>query len=146
MLRNSTRQPMGEFGGGGLNLNVCQLVDWMFCETGQSICGPHKVKMEQTSKWSVLLLSSWSTSSEKITIGSRINRWAICLERSSSIPTTPQVNTVKENANMSMSGWAHHAGACDRIILGLSGEDYRCTRGGSSKCRRYTSPRYHNEI
>ena len=31
MLRNSTRQPMGEFGGGGLNLNVCQLVDWMFC-------------------------------------------------------------------------------------------------------------------
>ena len=31
MLRNSTRQPMVDFGGGGLNLRVCQLVDWMFC-------------------------------------------------------------------------------------------------------------------
>ena len=39
---NSTRQPMGESGGGGLNRMVCQLVDWMF------------------SKWSVSLESSWS--------------------------------------------------------------------------------------
>ena len=27
MGRNSTRQPMGEFAGGGLNRRVCQLVD-----------------------------------------------------------------------------------------------------------------------
>jgi hypothetical protein len=27
ILRNSTRQPIGEFGGGGLNLKVCQFVD-----------------------------------------------------------------------------------------------------------------------
>ena len=30
MLRNSTRHPMSELGGGGLNRMVCQLVDWMF--------------------------------------------------------------------------------------------------------------------
>lgn len=30
MVRNSTRQPMGELGGGGLKRRVCQLVDWMF--------------------------------------------------------------------------------------------------------------------
>jgi hypothetical protein len=30
--RNSTLQPIGELGGGGLNLIVCQLVDWMFCK------------------------------------------------------------------------------------------------------------------
>jgi hypothetical protein len=30
MLLNSTLQPMDEFGGGGLNRNVCQLVDWIF--------------------------------------------------------------------------------------------------------------------
>ena len=30
MLRNSTRHPMREFKGGGLNLKVCQLVDWIF--------------------------------------------------------------------------------------------------------------------
>lgn len=29
--RNSTRQPMGEPGGGGLKRIVCQLVDQMFC-------------------------------------------------------------------------------------------------------------------
>jgi len=29
--RNSTRQPISVPGGGGLNLNVCQLVDWIFC-------------------------------------------------------------------------------------------------------------------
>lgn len=28
--RNSTRQPMLELGGGGLNRMLCQLVDWMF--------------------------------------------------------------------------------------------------------------------
>ena len=28
--RNSTRHPMSVPGGGGLNLSVCQLVDWMF--------------------------------------------------------------------------------------------------------------------
>ena len=28
--RNSTRHPIGELGGGGLNLRVCQLVDWIF--------------------------------------------------------------------------------------------------------------------
>jgi hypothetical protein len=32
MLLNSTRQPIGDFGGGGLNRSVCQLVDWMFFE------------------------------------------------------------------------------------------------------------------
>lgn len=30
ILRNSTRQPMEEPGGGGLNRKVCQFVDWMF--------------------------------------------------------------------------------------------------------------------
>lgn len=35
MLRNSTRQPMEEFGGGGLKRRVCQFVDWMFCKLGQ---------------------------------------------------------------------------------------------------------------
>lgn len=34
--RNSTRQPIGEFVGGGLNRSVCQLVDWMFCVAAQS--------------------------------------------------------------------------------------------------------------
>jgi hypothetical protein len=33
MLRNSTRQPIDELAGGGLNLRVCQLVDWIFCAT-----------------------------------------------------------------------------------------------------------------
>jgi len=28
--RNSTRQPIGELTGGGLNRIVCQFVDWMF--------------------------------------------------------------------------------------------------------------------
>lgn len=28
--RNSTRQPMEEPAGGGLNRTVCQFVDWMF--------------------------------------------------------------------------------------------------------------------
>ena len=28
--RNSTRHPIGEFGGGGLKRIVCQFVDWMF--------------------------------------------------------------------------------------------------------------------
>lgn len=32
MGRNSTLQPMSEFGGGGLNLIVCQLVDCKFCK------------------------------------------------------------------------------------------------------------------
>ena len=31
---NSTLQPIGEFGGGGLNRMLCQLVDWMFCMGG----------------------------------------------------------------------------------------------------------------
>lgn len=30
ILLNSTRQPIGDFGGGGLNRSVCQLVDWIF--------------------------------------------------------------------------------------------------------------------
>lgn len=30
ILLNSTLQAMDELGGGGLNLMVCQLVDWMF--------------------------------------------------------------------------------------------------------------------
>ena len=30
MLLNSTRQPIGEFTGGGLNRIVCQFVDCMF--------------------------------------------------------------------------------------------------------------------
>jgi len=30
MLLNSTRHPIDELGGGGLNRNVCQLVDWIF--------------------------------------------------------------------------------------------------------------------
>jgi hypothetical protein len=30
MLLNSTLQPIGDFGGGGLKRNVCQLVDWRF--------------------------------------------------------------------------------------------------------------------
>ena len=29
--RNSTRQPIGEFAGGGLKRSVCQFVDCMFC-------------------------------------------------------------------------------------------------------------------
>lgn len=32
MGRNSTLQPMSEFGGGGLNLIVCQFVDCRFCK------------------------------------------------------------------------------------------------------------------
>lgn len=32
MGRNSTLQPISEFGGGGLNLIVCQLVDCRFCK------------------------------------------------------------------------------------------------------------------
>ena len=59
MLRNSTRQPMGDLGGGGLNLSVCQLVDWMFwlVETDINACPTQKKKgagNEHTSKWSVL--------------------------------------------------------------------------------------------
>lgn len=30
MVRNSTRHPICEFGGGGLKRTDCQLVDWMF--------------------------------------------------------------------------------------------------------------------
>lgn len=33
--RNSTRHPMGELGGGGLNRMLCQLVDWIFCESNE---------------------------------------------------------------------------------------------------------------
>lgn len=33
MGRNSTLHPMSEFGGGGLNLIVCQFVDWIFYDT-----------------------------------------------------------------------------------------------------------------
>lgn len=33
MGRNSTLQPISEFGGGGLNLIVCQLVDCRFCKS-----------------------------------------------------------------------------------------------------------------
>jgi len=29
--RNSTRQPIEDPGGGGLNRKVCQFVDWIFC-------------------------------------------------------------------------------------------------------------------
>src|SRR6266436_6693976 len=47
----------------------------------------------------------------------------------------------KEKEKASISGGAHHAGACYRRCLGLSGEDYPCTRDGSSKFRRYTSIR-----
>ena len=58
MLRNSTRQPMGDFGGGGLNLRVCQLVDWMFwsCSIHQRLSERKKQNKfeKQTSKWSVL--------------------------------------------------------------------------------------------
>jgi hypothetical protein len=58
MLRNSTLQPMCEFGSGGLNLNVRQLVD-------RPACNLKVPRLKQTSKWSVLLPSSCSTSSEK---------------------------------------------------------------------------------
>lgn len=37
MGRNSTLQPISEFGGGGLNLIVCQLVDCRFCKNMFSI-------------------------------------------------------------------------------------------------------------
>lgn len=53
---NSTLQPIGELTGGGLNLTVCQLVDWMF------------------SKWSIEAESSWSMVSENWTSGSRMKR------------------------------------------------------------------------
>ena len=33
--RNSTRHPMEELGGGGLNRMLCQLVDWIFCESNE---------------------------------------------------------------------------------------------------------------
>lgn len=59
ILLNSTRQPMGESTGGGLNLIVCQLVDWIF------------------SKWSIDSSSFWSMVSENCTRGSRIKRWPI---------------------------------------------------------------------
>jgi hypothetical protein len=37
MLRNSTRQPIDDFGGGGLKRKVCQFVDWMFCKLDQIV-------------------------------------------------------------------------------------------------------------
>lgn len=58
MGRNSTRQPMSLSAGGGLKRICCQLVDWRF------------------SKWSVLVRSSSWRSSLKMTMGSRMNRWA----------------------------------------------------------------------
>ncbi len=73
-----------------------------------------------------------------MTIGSRINRWAICLERSSSIPVAPLVNIAKKKlASVGELTMLAHA----IVDVGLSGEDYRCTRDGSSKFRRYTSIR-----
>ncbi len=45
MGRNSTLHPMSEFGGGGLNLIVCQLVDWIFCNT-------HAILTKVSEYWS----------------------------------------------------------------------------------------------
>lgn len=59
---------MSVLGGGGLNLSVCQLVDWMF------------------SKWSVDEWSSWSSVSLKMTSGSRMYRWATWWASGSSMP------------------------------------------------------------
>lgn len=36
---NSTLHPMLLLGGGGLNLMVCQLVDWIFCERNHKQSG-----------------------------------------------------------------------------------------------------------
>lgn len=68
ILRNSTRQPIGELGGGGLKRSVCQFVDWMF------------------SKWSDEMESSRWRASLKITRGSRMKRWAMCFARRVSMP------------------------------------------------------------
>merc|ERR1719219_891797 len=59
--RNSTRHPILCPGGGGLNLIVCQLVDWMF------------------SKWSVSSSSLGVTFSLKRETVSLMNKCATCL-------------------------------------------------------------------
>ena len=105
--RNSTRQPIELFGGGGLNRIVCQFVDWIFCgetktklKTRTSTFAISKMKKKNfqkifkkknfkkffTSKWSDSFSSSWLIFSENSDTGSRIKRCAICRASCRSIP------------------------------------------------------------
>lgn len=104
MLRNSTRQPMGEFGGGGLNLRVCQFVDWIFCQDVENN-KQNRTKSDITSKWSLLVVSSWLMVSEKITRGSRMNKCATCL---ASISSMPKFKGVKVSRNKVKRLHTHH--------------------------------------
>ena len=70
MLRNSTRQPIGDFGGGGLNLSVCQLVDWMFCSWRIINACPEtnlKTDLEMVCALTVVLINELGEYNNRIT-------------------------------------------------------------------------------
>jgi hypothetical protein len=69
MLRNSTRQPIGEFGGGGLKRKVCQFVDWMFCKFGQIMMYQHSLDtnyLKVITTCSVILVDGLGKYNERI--------------------------------------------------------------------------------
>lgn len=81
---------MGEFGGGGLNRRVCQFVDCKFYTKAKKILQElltTEYGSENTSKCSLLEESSWSIVSANTTSGSRMNKWDICFDSKSSIPS-----------------------------------------------------------
>lgn len=133
--RNSTRQPMGELTGGGLKRSVCQLVDWMFCESIRNKASGNRDNYH-TSKWSLLFLSSWWIVSEKITRGSRMNRCAMCLDSKSSTPAEKISVVIPYSVFCPI---AYHAGADVRRWRGRGVLLCHYMRGGSSNTLKYTS-------
>jgi len=88
-----------------------------------------------TSKWSILPSSSWSFSSEKMTMGSRMNKCEMCLARRWSIPEEhPSYKRLRRDTRLSYHDPEDVCRSPGRWV-----PQCRCTPAGSTSYRRYTT-------
>jgi len=69
MLLNSTRHPIDEFGGGGLNRSVCQLVDWIFLVTciRLTVTGMRRSYLKVVAAGGIILFNRFRENDKRVT-------------------------------------------------------------------------------
>jgi len=98
-------------------------------------------KQKPTSKWSLLVESSWSIVSENTTRGSRMNRCEMCFDSRSSMPATLLL-TGKRHVYEKF----YHVVEGAHIQVRHRAQKYHCTPACWPNLWRGTNPHYHSGI